>query len=305
MLYPLSRSKIFDTSTSFLQRAWDAALHYLTIALQWTGQQCLRALSTIYKVLKIEDIFNYAKLMFWQILKWCFIVAAVWIGIIVTITLGPWTIRKLRDICMAIIDEVKEIRRYQEQERRLRQQQEEEAERQAAAAEAILQRTRARRLQLLREQEQQRRDQERQQRERQDRIDAEIRKAARKRAAYQEWERTCETVLRDKPAMTWFPLPRLDQCPGGECEGCINTGICWKSLMRLLEGSNALTPQVLKKHREYWHPDRFLRCKDDCKEEFIRQGQNLFVAFGQINAYLEKKKKAEEEAKAWARARNR
>lgn len=66
-------------------------------------------------------------------------------------------------------------------------------------------------------------------------------------------------------------------------------GICIHELRALMDGSGEYSPELLRRERVKWHPDRFVRYCDPAYREVLREkAQMMFVLFGVLLEALEK-----------------
>lgn len=90
------------------------------------------------------------------------------------------------------------------------------------------------------------------------------------------WRKHCRSLLQHPDTMTVLPQPPRTPCTKGNCTAqmrYVNT--CTHELQALYQDAG-LGQEDLKKERNFWHPDRWCRVPESCRDETVGMATEIF-----------------------------
>lgn len=298
-----------------LQNALGFLLNCLTTGISWTGHLIWSGTVALYQFLHIADALNCIGQLLLGILKWYTIFLVAFIAIPPTARLLQFGLREL----LEVYDEHREQRlRRQQAIERLHEERMEEASREAERQEEERREEQRREEQRLQEairaamrakREAEEREARRQDQERKARLQKEqaeqaaqaMREKLKKRdetriqdakAAFAQWDKACATAFHDRTTMDRLPIPVLRRCTEPYCPELAKSPAvsCKHNLRLFFREAGKLSLEDVKRHRNWWHPDKFGGCKELLRAEFTRQANMMFIAINGLYEELNNKK---------------
>ena len=134
------------------------------------------------------------------------------------------------------------------------------------------------------EEERQRKEEQRQRQKQQEAR----RHAESDQRAYKDWRQRCDRFRDNRETMTTFPAPPTWPCTAARpCDREI-LDACRHTIERLYRASGGDLQERLKQEKLEWHPDRFAKCKQWCREEMQRKATEMFKIIGLLEAQFGK-----------------